>query len=454
MKNIFREYDIRGIVEKELNEQTCKLIGYFLGQEIKKIDDFVVVGYDARLHSEEIFGYLTSGLNASGVRVLNAQMVPTPVVYFCNYSSFGEMKSTSSIMITGSHNPKNYNGFKITINQKPFFGDNIYRLGKKIEQNIDMIIKDDENCTKIDAKEKYIDYMINQFSHLKNLKTSIVLDAGNGTAGIVLKDIFDKLNMNYKALYFEPDGNFPNHHPDPSEEKNLVDLKKELFANRDIAFGYDGDSDRIAVLTKNNNIKGDILAILLAKAIQNPIVIGEVKCSNIMYQEINKIGKAIMYKTGHSNLKVKIKEENAHLAAEVSGHIFFADRYFGFDDAIYTTLRVLELINDGIDLDGDIKKLPIIFSTNEQKYETTEDKKFLIIDEIKNIIEAKKDSLNIKNLILIDGVRIVFEDGWVLIRASNTTPVLVIRVESTIESNIEKYQDFVNIIIEKAEKNI
>ena len=251
------------------------------------------------------------------------------------------------------------------------------------------------------------------------------------------------LNFTYTGLYLEPDGTFPNHHPDPSEEKNLVDVKAALEKEGDIAFAYDGDADRIAVLTHKHNIKGDQMALLYAMKMENPTVIGEVKCSQVMYDELERRGaKAIMYKTGHSNLKVKMKETGADLACEVSGHIFFKHRYFGYDDAIYATLRMLELIADGIDLDAEIEALPTVYSTEELKVETTEEEKFAIIDKVKELLKnPPADFPKILNIIDVDGVRINFEKGWGLVRASNTTPVLVTRFESTDEALAKEYED-------------
>lgn len=456
MNNIFREYDIRGIYNKELNEKTIKLIGYLLGQKIKKIGEYVAIGYDARVHSTILRDYLTSGFNASGVKVLDMGMVPTPVNYFSNYVEFNGITPSGSVMITGSHNPKEYNGLKITIDKKPFFGKDIYTLRDNFLQMQDMVIKNDIACIKIPAKKKYIDYLVDEFSFLKNLKTKIVLDGGNGVVGVVVKDIFDALGLDYKGLYLEPDGEFPNHHPDPTIEENLKDIKNELKNDFDIGFAYDGDADRIAVLTKKYNIKGDILAILFAKQMENPIVIGEVKCSKLMYDEINKMGgKVLMYKTGHSNLKVKIKESGADLAAEVSGHIFFADRYFGYDDALYATLRVLELIKNGIDIDKEIESLPKVYSTEEIKIKTSEDKKFELIKWIKELLKHPPIYFpKIKNIITIDGVRINFENGWALVRASNTTPVLVTRFESTNQEDLKLYQASVNKIISQAKDSL
>lgn len=447
---IFREYDIRGIFESELNEQTVKLIGYFLGLRIKKLGGVVAIGYDARTHSPILRDYLASGLNKAGCEVLDMGMVATPVNYFANFMQPTNINEAvnASIMITGSHNPSEYNGFKITIEQMPFFGEDIYALGDEIAKNQDMTIEDNTAVTFIDTKNDYINFIIEHFSHLRGMDKKIVLDCGNGVVGTVILDIFDALKLNYKAIYANPDGNFPNHHPDPSVEENLEDIKKELEGDFDIGFAYDGDADRIAVITKKQNIKGDILAILLSSQMENPTVIGEVKCSSVMYDTINRYGKAVMYKTGHSNLKVKMKELDAQLACEVSGHVFFADRYFGFDDAIYATLRVLELMKNGIDLNREIEKLPALFSTEEIKVETTESQKFEIIKNLKTLLQnPPHDFPTIKSIIDVDGVRVNFLDGWGLVRASNTTPVLVTRFESTSNESAKLYEEKLNELI-------
>ncbi len=452
-KSIFREYDIRGIFEKELNERSVKLIGYTLGKKIGG-NKIVSIGYDARSHSPRLRDYLTSGLNAAGCKVLDMGMVATPVNYYSNYIDFDGMTTDASIMITGSHNPSEYNGFKITVDKSPFFGEAIYGMGDEIIANQDLIIEDNTTKTDIDVKTPYINFMVKEFNHLKNFPQKIVIDGGNGVADTVITDIFDALKFNYTGLYLEPDGTFPNHHPDPSVEKNLIDIKAALAKDGDIAFAYDGDADRIAVLTHKHNIKGDQMALLYAMKMQNPTVIGEVKCSQVMYDELERRGaKVIMYKTGHSNLKVKMKETGADLACEVSGHIFFKHRYFGYDDAIYATLRMLELIHDGIDLDKEIDALPTVFSTEEIKVETTEEEKFAIIDKVKELLKnPPEDFPKILNIIDVDGVRINFEKGWGLVRASNTTPVLVTRFESTDEALAKVYELKVNALISQAKR--
>jgi len=375
--------------------------------------------------------------------------LPTPVNYFSNFADFDGKETSASIMITGSHNPPEYNGFKITIDKQPFFGDDIYTLGENVLSNTKEI-EDNNSAIQIDAKEQYINYVVNEFKNLDLKDHSFVFDCGNGAAGAVLGDILNRLNVNANIMYEEPDGTFPNHHPDPSEVETLEDIKKELSSGKySLGFAYDGDADRIAVLSQKYSFKGDVLALFFSRFIENPIVIGEVKCSQIMYDTINTYGKAIMYKTGHSNLKVKIKETNASFAAEVSGHIFFNDRYFGYDDAIYSTLRALELISNGFDYDQEYEKLPQLFSTDEININTTEERKFKIIDELKEKLEnPAKDFPAIKDIITVDGVRVVFENGWGLVRASNTTPKLVTRFEATDENTALMYQEKLLELIE------
>lgn len=443
--SIFREYDIRGIFQKELNEDIVKKIGFHLAKVLKqRVENakYIAVGYDARLHSVQLKNWLSSGINEAGLEVLDMALVPTPVNYFSNFIEFDGLKCDGSIMITGSHNPPEYNGFKITLNKEPFFGDDIYALGRVILED-KQLIKDNEKTKFIDAKNRYIDFIIEHFKHLKLTNKEFVFDCGNGVAGVVLGEILTKLNIKHKILFENPDGNFPNHHPDPSDEHTLEDIKKELATKKyDFGFAYDGDADRIALLSQKYNFKGDILAIFFSKFIENPTVIGEVKCSQVMYDTINSYGKAIMYKTGHSNLKVKIKETKASFAAEVSGHLFFNDRYFGYDDAIYATFRALELIDKGFDFDKEFEALPQVYSTPEINLTVTEDTKFEIVDSLKTSLQnPSSDFPKIKDIITVDGVRVIFEQGWGLIRASNTTPKLVTRFEANTKENAKIYED-------------
>ncbi|WP_456478971.1 phosphomannomutase/phosphoglucomutase [Nautilia sp.] len=443
MTHIFREYDIRGIFEKDLTEDIVKKIGYFLGNKID--GEYVFVSFDAREHSPVLHDWLVSGLNKAGKKVISGGMLPTGANYFANFRPLciegeGRVEIGGSIQITGSHNPPEYNGFKITINKAPFYGREIYALADEV-LNSGIEIENNTHTVKYDLKNDYVDYLANQFSHLKGLELNAVFDCGNGVAGVVLNDLLKKVGVkDYEILFEEPDGTFPNHHPDPTEEENLKDVYEALKKGRKYAFAFDGDADRIAFLDQKYNYKGDILAYFFAKKMKNPCVISEVKASQVMYDEINKFGRAIMYKTGHSNLKTLLKKENCDLAAEVSGHIFFNDRYFGIDDAVYVAFRIIELIKEGFDFAAEFEKLPKVYNTDELKVKTTEDKKFKIIDELKRYLNEHKKELHIKNIVDVDGVRVVFEDGWGLVRASNTTPVLVTRFEAKSEDSLKSIQ--------------
>ncbi|MCL9818791.1 phosphomannomutase/phosphoglucomutase [Helicobacter colisuis] len=440
---IFREYDIRGIYNQDLTQDNVVKIGFLLGKELKKRGGKTLgVGYDARVHSPIIFNWLCSGIGASGITTYNLGQIPTPVGYFALYADFDGLSLDGSIMITGSHNPPQYNGFKITLLKQPFFGEDIYKLEQDFYSLQTPKVKT-ETPQKLNILEKYIDFLSQEFQHLKGLNIPINLDCGNGIAAVGIAEILKRLELNFEGLYLNPDGTFPNHHPDPSEEKNLEDLKKLVAKRGGIGFAFDGDGDRLALIKGDKVYKGDELAIIFAQKIPNPIIIGEVKCSLNMFESINKIGQAIMYKTGHSNLKIKLKETNAHLAFEVSGHIFFNDRYFGFDDATYAALRVLELIKeDGLEFDKILQTLPKLYSTDEIKISTTEERKFQIIQKLKETLKnPPKDFPEIIEIIDIDGLRVIFEDGWGLIRASNTTPMLVTRFEAKTNLAKETYQN-------------
>lgn len=466
MQSIFREYDIRGIFGKELTEQSVKAIGFYLGKNVlakaNKDGVFVAIGFDARTHSPTLFEWLSLGFLESGCNVLNMGMVATGINYFTNFFEWDangqKVTPFASVMITGSHNPPEYNGFKITIDKAPFFGKEIEALGKEIAANNYTYSADAKHTSiyGINAKKLYIEYLVKEFDALKGFRQKVAIDCGNGVAGVSIIDIFSKLGLNFKSIYENPDGNFPNHHPDPSEEHNLEDLKK-LMKNEgyNLGFAFDGDADRIAVLTDRYNIKGDQLALIFAKNMakqgKKPVVIGEVKCSKVMYDEIDKIGTAIMYKTGHSNLKVKLIETGADFAAEVSGHMFFNDKWFGFDDAVYVAMRVLELVNGGVDLNAEMDAMPKLYSTDEIKVHVTEETKFKIIDTIKAKLQNPPSYLpKITGMVDIDGVRVSFDEGWGLIRASNTTPVLVTRFEATSPEALESYKTTLNQLIEES----
>ncbi len=454
-KTIFRQYDIRGIVNEDLTTKNSKLIGYFLGLTIKeKISSipYIIVGYDVRTHSNMLFEALISGLNLSGCKILNIGLVATGVNYFASYQEFmiddKTIKPNASIMITGSHNAKKYNGFKITINNEPFFGDELLALYERIYENQNIEIPLNLDFIEIDAKKLYVDFMVNQFSHLKDFKTPFIVDCGNGVANTVLCDILDKLNLNYQGLHLTPDGEFPNHHPDPTNEKNLEDIKALLKDECNLGFAYDGDADRIAVLTQKYNIKGYMLALLFSKTMKNPVIIGEVTYSQNIFDELNHEAKTIMNKTGYSNLRLKLKELNADLAAEVSGHIFFNDRYYGFDDAIYATFRVIELLYNKIDLDLELDKLPKVYKSENIELEVNEKDKFLIIKKIDEKLKTIQRGFPIiKDILKIDGLRINFEYGWALVRASNTNALIMTKYEATSYATAMAYKNAIENLI-------
>lgn len=486
--SIFREYDIRGIYSENLTQEVVRGIGFLLGERLKASGgDKIAIGYDARVHSPTLYEWLKEGFISSGVEVYFMGMIPTPVAYFATFASeqIISQNLTSSIMITGSHNPPQYNGFKITIDRKPFYGEDIKSLGQELASKINSKqglastdstkAKNVEHSSDLEAKElnalqKYEDFLVEHFAKLKNFPYEVVFDYGNGVGALGLQNVLNRLNIKHKSLYETPDGTFPNHHPDPSEEKNLADITKYMKEHKTpIGIAFDGDADRIALMTQNHLYKGDEMAILfareIAKSSPNPIIIGEVKCSSLMYDEINALGKAIMYKTGHSNLKVKLKELNAQMAAEMSGHLFFNDRYFGYDDALYAALRALELFLDSTpsEIESSIEALPKMYSTDEEKISTTEEEKFIKIENLKNRLEAiARDSRDITihteshrkfpricEIISIDGVRVVFENGWGLVRASNTTPVLVTRFEAKSREELEQYQNAIFSVLKE-----
>ncbi|MBM0637581.1 phosphomannomutase/phosphoglucomutase [Campylobacter sp. VicNov18] len=439
---IFREYDIRGLYGKELNEKSVKAIGFCLGQiMLERACKNVSVGYDARYSAKELFGYLLSGLNKAGIEVYDIGLVPTPLGYFSLYEG---LKFDANIMITGSHNPKDYNGFKITIGKQSFFGAELKEFSKRVYEHLEDNIESDFNAKKYDILSVYIEFMCKQFSFLKDFNYNFVVDCANGAAGVVIEALVEALNLKAHVMFSNPDGQFPNHDPDPTEEKNLYALKNFLDQNQEyaLAFAFDGDADRIVVLSQTHVFCGDELCYLFAKNIPNPRVLGEVKCSKNLFDEVAKLGTIFMGKTGHSNIKKMMKEKNIDLAAEVSGHIFFKHRYFGYDDGIYAFLRTLELVYKGFDLEAMIKALPKLYTTPEIKIPVSEEEKFKLVEEFKKAVE-KGALKGVKSLCEIDGARIDFGDGWALLRASNTSPYLITRFEAT---SLEHAKELENMV--------
>ncbi len=449
---IFRQYDIRGVWEKDLTPETVELLGRgyasYLLKTVNKEKAKISVGWDARLHSPAIRASLIQGLTASGVDVIDLGMCPTPLQYY----SLHALPLDGGVMITGSHNPPEFNGFKISIGKGTIFGDAIQDIRKIIDAGD--FREGTGSVETYPVIDEYSQYVKGQFESLSGIK--VVVDAGNGTGGLVAPEIMRALGAEVIELYCDPDGSFPNHHPDPTLKESLVDLVakvKESGAHAGI--GYDGDADRIGVVDEEGNvIWGDGLMIIFSRDIlkDNPgaKIIGEVKCSQTLYDDIAAHGGVpIMWKTGHSLIKEKMKKEEALLAGEMSGHIFFKHRYFGFDDAVYASLRLMEIIRKAgkpYSTKALLNDLPPVVATPEIRFDCPDNIKFQIVEQAQKAFDEYES-------ITIDGIRIKFPDGWALIRASNTQPVLVLRFEAHNEVRLREIRTFVeerlNSIIEQ-----
>lgn len=447
--SIFRKYDIRGIVGADLTADTVAGIGYgfgkFLQSRIQEKSLTVAIAGDARESTPIFIQYLTNALNSLGITVVNGGLIPTPVLYFSVFNR----KVDGAIMVTASHNPPEFNGFKMLIGTDALSGEEIqevYQLAKKHpEQTHETGMT--AGSSNIDMLTPFIDYFHRQFPAGSASGIKVVVDAGNGIAGPVGPGVFREMGCEVVELFCEVDGHFPNHHPDPTVEANMVDIRKKVLSEKaDLGIAFDGDGDRLGVVDdKGRIIWGDQLLTLFAldilKEKGSGIFIGEVKCSQIMYDLIEKAGgDAIMWTTGHSIIKKKMKEVHALLAGEMSGHIFFADRYFGFDDAIYAGCRMLEMLKkDGRKLSEIFDTLPKMVATPEMKMDCPDEKKFQVIAAMQEAVaNGSADLPGLKSVITIDGLRMIFEDGWSLVRASNTQPVLVLRMEASDEAALSR----------------
>ena len=430
---IFRAYDIRGIYGKDLNEDVAEAIGKAFATYINGGE--VVVGYDCRLSSESLRDALVRGLASAGCDVLDIGMVPTPVLYFTIF----HYKKDGGIMITGSHNPPEYNGFKLCKGTHTLYGEEIQELKRLIEHG--KFSKGHGNVRKINVIQEYIDYVKSKVSIKRPMK--IVIDSGNGTAGIVARNLFKELGCEVECLYCDPDGRFPNHIADPTIDATLTDLiDKVKKIEADLGVAYDGDADRVGFVDDRGRIiRGDQALILfskeLLKRIKGAKIIFEVKCSQAVSEEIAASGGVpIMYRTGHSFIKKKMKEENALLAGEMSGHFFFADNYYGYDDAIFASARMLEILsNQEKRLSQLIDELPKYYSTPEIRLKCGENEKFQIVEKVKEAFSKEYDIID------VDGARIQFENGWALIRASNTEPAIILRFEAKNEKALEEIKN-------------
>ena len=432
--SVLREYDIRGIINDTLTANDAHAIGSIFGSVINKNDGHsVVVGRDGRHSSLEIEKNLIEGLISQGLKVFKIGLCPTPQLYF----GVHHLRADGGIMITGSHNPPDYNGFKMMLGHGPFFGQDIKDMAKT-PYNRTKIIEGGQQI-QLDIQDAYLHRVLEGLR--LDTKLSIVWDCGNGVAGPVIDKLSKSLSGEHEVLFADVDGNFPNHHPDPTIEKNLEALITRVRKrNADLGIAFDGDGDRIGVIDDLGKILwGDQLLAILAEDVllEQPgsTIIGDVKASQGLFDRITALGgKPLMWKTGHSLIKNKMKEVNAPLAGEMSGHIFFSDRYFGFDDAIYAAIRLIDVVNrQGKKLSTLRSALPSVINTPELRFPCEGKNKFSMIEQVKEILREYKDV----EVCDIDGVRVSSKYGWWLIRASNTQEIIVARCEATSTEYLE-----------------
>ncbi len=447
---IFRAYDIRGRFGDELDREVAFRIGasfgtYLMGSGLKKVS----VGMDCRHSSPELKDGVVEGLLRVGCEVFDIGLCPTPVLYF----SVSDLGLDGGVMVTASHNPPEYNGFKLCVGRKTLFGDQIQEIGRMAGRGVFLSSRGVLHLLD-DEIDRYIEYVTGDVEVDPSLRVAV--DSGNGTVGPVILKVFERLGMDVEALFCDMDGSFPNHHPDPVVEENLEFLKgRVLSMGLDVGVGFDGDGDRIGVVADDGSVvPGDMLLLLFAEDILKEYpgskVVGEVKCSQVLYDLVAKWGGVpIMWKTGHSYIKEKLEKEDALLAGEMSGHIFFRDRYFGFDDAIYASLRLLELLSrHGSSLSELISRFPRTFTTPEIRVECHDNIKFSVVEEVGKRLSG------LGSVVDIDGIRVSFSDSsWALVRASNTQPAIVLRFEAPSPERLEEIRSFVtSLVTEEIEK--
>jgi phosphomannomutase/phosphoglucomutase len=447
-KTIFREYDIRGLVDQDLTEDAVRLVGRALGSEIREQGGRrVVVGRDCRESGPRFARAMIAGLNSTGIDVTDLGVVPTPLTYF----AAATLPVDGLVMITGSHNPPEYNGLKVGVGKSTLHGEGIQALHRRIVE--DRFASGTGTVGTHDIVTPYREY-VRKNLEIGPRKLKVVVDAGNGTGGVIAVPLFESLGIEVVPLFIEMDGRFPNHHPDPTVEKNLEFLKAKVReTGADLGVAYDGDADRVgAVDEKGTVLWGDQLMILFSRALlaENPgaAIVGEVKCSKTLYDDIAaRGGRGIMWKAGHSLIKAKMKEEGALLAGEMSGHIFFAHRWFGFDDGIYSSGRLLELVSR---TDRPVSTLladvPKTFSTPEIRYDCPEELKFELVRRAQEWFASRHEAVT------VDGVRVIFPDGWGLVRASNTQPLLVLRFEARTAERLAEIQALVTSKVDELKR--
>ncbi|MBL95548.1 MAG: Phosphomannomutase/phosphoglucomutase [Alphaproteobacteria bacterium MarineAlpha3_Bin5] len=432
---IFREYDIRGIIQDTLSTGVANAIGKAFGSIVSDMNlRTVAVGWDGRLSSPEISTALVNGLVSTGVTVYTVGLGPSPMLYFSAHT----MPVDSAVMVTGSHNPPDYNGFKFVLQNEPFFGEDIQRL-RSVAAAGDFA-QGQGKITESNQLENYVARVLEDYKSTRGLR--VAWDPGNGSTGDAVQLLTKKLPGKHFIINGQINGNFPSHHPDPTVPKNLEQLIKLVLEKKcDVGFSFDGDGDRIGVVdSRGRIIWGDQLLIILASEILkeqpgSPILC-DVKASRAFFNSIREMGgEAVMWKTGHSHIKAKMKEINAPLAGEMSAHIFFKHRYYGYDDALYTAVRVLSLlINQEESLAQKIDHLPKWNSTPEIRFYCSEAQKFEVVRRIADQVKKVKNI----NFCDIDGIRVEMENGWWLVRASNTQPALVARCEAINENELKK----------------
>jgi phosphomannomutase/phosphoglucomutase len=442
---IFREYDIRGIVGQDLDEKTVGVLGRAMGTyfAVRGKKD-VAMGRDCRLSSPAFARALSGGLLSTGCDVTDIGVVPTPLLY---YSVFAKKKQ-AGVMITGSHNPPEHNGFKMMAGEETLYGQEIQEILGIVRGG--RFASGAGTAGTFDVIPEYRDDVAGRVSLRRKLR--VVVDAGNGTGGHVAVPLFERMGCEVVPLFCDMDGRFPNHHPDPTLPEAMETLRSKVReTGADLGIGYDGDADRLGVVDDQGRlIWGDQLMIVFARDIlpahPGAAVISEVKASKLLYEEIARLGgRPIMWRTGHSLIKKKIKEEKAVLAGEMSGHIFFADRWFGFDDAVYASARLLEILSRSKrPLSAMLADLRKTFATPEIRIYASDEVKFKIVDEVRRVLAAKHEVID------IDGVRTVFPKGWGLVRASNTQAVIVLRFEADTEEALAAIQGEVRGVLERA----
>lgn len=444
-REIFREYDIRGIAGKDLTGETVELLGLGIGTMMRRRGlRNITVGRDCRPSSDGFRDALIAGLTATGISVVDVGVVPTPLLYY----SILQLKSDGGVMITGSHNPPEYNGFKTCVGVDSVYGDQIQEIYRIIE-SVDFE-RGKGTTSSADVMAPYRKYVLEQIQLPRPVRVAV--DCGNGTACLIAPDLITTLGCKLTKLYCEMDGTFPNHHPDPTVVENLADLQSAVKSSKlELGIAFDGDADRIGVVADDGRIVwGDVLLALYAREIlkTNPgaTFIAEVKCSMNLFRDIEKHGgRAVMWKTGHSLIKAKMKEEKAVLAGEMSGHMFFADRYFGYDDAIYAACRLLELLSQSsASLSDMLSDIPPTFVTPEIRVQCDDEKKFEVVEKVKVYFQRDHQVID------VDGARILFPNGWGLVRASNTQDVLVMRFEADTQANLDLIRSQVEDLVHRA----